>query len=71
MGRTYHDHWGNKKQLFVSDRKFNTDDAGARRRGTKGEMFSVAQLSKQQQGKPVQITLHFQKGSTSIDIKVK
>ncbi len=70
-GRTAHYHWGNQKKLYVTDRKFNTDDAEHHRRGSKAEMFSLLQLTEQQQGKPVQITLHFQKGSTSINVKIK
>lgn len=69
--KTYHDHWGNKKELYVTSKKFNTDDAQSRRRGTKGQMFSLFELAKPLQGKPVQITFHFQKGSTSINAKGK
>jgi uncharacterized membrane protein len=69
--RSYHDHWGNKQKLYVTTREFTTDDAVHYRRGTKSEMFSLVEISSQLQGKPVQITLHFQKGSTSINIKAK
>jgi len=70
-GRTHRYHWGNQKKLYVSAKKFDTDEAERHRRGSQGQMFSSLQLTDQQQGKPLQITLHFQEGSTSINVKIK
>ena len=65
------DHWGNKTQLFVSSNKFKFDRAENGRDGTSGEMFSLVELTKKQQLRPVKMTLHFASGSTTIDTDFK
>jgi len=64
-------HWGNKVNLYVSVQKFNYDNAQLNRNGTHGEMFSLLELTAQQQNSPVTITLHFVPGNTTTDITVK
>jgi uncharacterized membrane protein len=68
---TSHDHWGNKTKLFVTRKKFTSDNASQHRRGTRSEMFSQIELTPQQHAKPVTITLHFTQGSTTINVKMK
>jgi uncharacterized membrane protein len=70
-GMTMTDHWGNKTQLFVSNKKFNFDHAKNPRDGASGESFSLIELSEKQQLKPVKITFHFTSGSTTTDIDMK
>lgn len=70
-GKTYRDHWGNKKELFVSSKDFKTNEAHRRWRGAKPMMFSQTELSPQQQAKPVVITYHFTPGRTTTEIKFK
>jgi uncharacterized membrane protein len=70
-GKTMTDHWGNKTQLFVSNKKFNFDHAENPRDGASGESFSLIELSEKQQLRPVKITFHFTSGSTTTDIDMK
>lgn len=70
-GKTYRDHWGNKKELFVPTKDFKTDNADRKQRGAKSVMFSQASLSPQQQAKPLVITFRFSSGSTTTQIKFK
>lgn len=71
-GKTYRDHWGNKKELFVPSKDFKTSDAAnSKARGAKSEMFSMTSLSPQQQAKPVAITFRFNSGNTTTQIKFK
>jgi len=68
---TKRDHWGNKLQLFVSEKKFDFTDADKPRRGAKAQMFSSATMSQQPPSKDVAITLHFKQNGTSIEFKPK
>lgn len=70
-GKTYRDHWGNKKEFFVSSKDFKTNEANRKWRGAKPMMFSQTELSPQQQAKPVVITYHFTHGRTTTEIKFK
>jgi uncharacterized membrane protein len=70
-GKTVHDHWGNKKELYVRDKDFELENAGQSRPGTKPAMFSLATVSEQLQSKPIIITLRFTSGSTTINMKAK
>ena len=58
-------HWGNKVNLYVSAQKFNYDNAQLNRTGAQSEMFSLLELTAQQQSSPVTITLHFIAGNTT------
>jgi uncharacterized membrane protein len=69
--KTVHDHWGNKKKLYVREKDFDLENAGQSRPGTKPAMFSLATVSEQLQSKPIIITLRFTSGSTSINMKAK
>jgi uncharacterized membrane protein len=66
--KTSHDHWGNKLKLFVSDTKFDFDDAQSPRSGTTTEMFSLYEVPPQFLGKPTSIAFHFLSGKTNITI---
>jgi uncharacterized membrane protein len=70
-GKSMTDHWGNKTQLYISDKKFKFDHAENSRDGTSGEMFSLVDLTEKQQLKPVTITFHFTSGSTTTDVEIK
>jgi len=65
------DHWGNKRELFVTRAKFDFDNADRSRRGTRPEMFSLYDIPQGYLGKPATITFHFVHGSTTINIKGK
>jgi uncharacterized membrane protein len=69
--KTFHNTWGNEKELFVPRKDFNFDYADHRRRGAKATMFSLARVSEQLQSKPIEITLSFTSGSTSVSMKSK
>jgi len=69
--KTVHDHWGNKKKLYVREKDFDLENAGQSRPGTKPAMFSLATVSEQLQSKPILITVRFTSGSTSINMKAK
>jgi uncharacterized membrane protein len=69
--KSFADHWGNKINLYVTDKAFNTDAADRPWGTAKSEMFSAVELTDQQKGKALVITLHFSKGTTSIDVKIK
>ena len=66
---TSHDHWGNKISLYVTDRRFDVDDAQTPRSGATTKMFSLYQIPPQYLGKPASIAFHFSSGSTNITIK--
>jgi uncharacterized membrane protein len=68
---TSRDHWGNKRELFVTRAKFDFDNADRSRRGTRPEMFSSYEVPQGFVGKPATITFHFVHGSTTINIKGK
>lgn len=70
-GKTLRDHWGNKKELYVSDRDFEFDHAGERRTNSRAAMFSLATISERLQSKPISITIRFTSGSTTISMKPK
>lgn len=40
-GKTVHDHWGNKKELFIPSKDFYFDRVDRARRGTKPAMFGA------------------------------
>ena len=65
---TAHDHWGNKIKLFVSDKKFDFDDADSPRRGATAEMFSLYEIPQSYLGKPTTIAFHFVSGNTNITL---
>jgi len=67
-GATNRDHWGNKIKLFVSDRKFDFDDAESPRRGATAKMFSLYEIPQSYLGKPMTITFHFVSGNTNITL---
>jgi len=64
-------HWGNKVNLYVSAQKFSYDNAQLNRNDAHGEMFSLLELTEQQQNSPVTITFHFVPGNTTTDITIK
>ncbi len=66
-----HEHWGNKRQLFVASKDFKFDNADRSRRGAKPAMFSQAEISEQLRSKPVTITLRFSEGTTTTQVKAK
>jgi len=68
---TSRDHWGNKRELFVTRAKFGFENADRSRRGTRPEMFSSYDVPQAYLGKPTKITFHFVHGSTSITITGK
>jgi uncharacterized membrane protein len=63
------DHWGNKTRLFVTEKKFTFEHAEERRRGTKAQMFGAGTVPEPTKDRPVQITLRFTSGNTSITVK--
>lgn len=68
--KTFRDHWGNKKELFIPSKDFKTNEANRKER-KKPVMFSQTELSPQQQAKPVVITYRFSSGTTTTNIKFK
>jgi uncharacterized membrane protein len=66
-----HDHWGNKVQLFVASKNFNFTDADKSRNDANAEMFSLAEIAPQLQGKAVTITFRFTQGNTTINVTAK
>src|SRR5258707_2511832 len=68
---TAKDHWGNKRPLFVSNQSFDTNNAEQRRRGTRMALFSEAVVAQALRSKPVEITLRFSPGNTTINMKSK
>ena len=69
--KTFRDHWGNKKELFIPSKDFKTNEANRKERNAKPVMFSQTELSPQQQAKPVVITYRFSSGTTTTNIKFK
>jgi uncharacterized membrane protein len=66
---TKHDHWGNKTKLFVSKKKFNSENVERSRSGARAEMFSFVEVSQPTPEKPPKITFHFRSGGTTIEVK--
>jgi uncharacterized membrane protein len=67
---TSHDHWGNKISLFVTNTRFDVDDAQAPRSGATTKMFSLYEIPPQYLGKPASIAFHFRSRNTDITIKL-
>jgi uncharacterized membrane protein len=65
---TSHDHWGNKISLFVTNTRFDVDDAQAPRSGATTKMFSLYEIPPQFLGKPASIVFHFRSRNTDINI---
>ena len=65
---TSHDNWGNQINLFVTDTKFDVDDAQSPRTGATTKRFSLYEIPPQHLGKPAQIEFRFRKGNTDIKI---
>lgn len=69
--KTMRDHWGNKKELYISNKDFSFDHANRSRRGAKATMFSSVTVSDQLQSKPIAITIRFTAGNTTISMRPK
>jgi tetratricopeptide (TPR) repeat protein len=63
------EHWGGGTSLYVSDKKFNFDDAEQNRSGTRVEKFDVLELLPAPHGSQVIIT--FGNHGTDTDVTVK
>jgi len=68
---TEHEHWGNETNLYVSDHKFNFENAQLNRSGAHSEMFGSAKLITQPQMIVETITFHFLPGNTITNVTTK